>query len=125
MRVSGRKYKTSCLDQNRRIDNGTIAIRASNRLLKGIVDDADAQDDRNRSETIEVFEGVLTFFPNAVPNTSFSISFQQRSTFEASLLGKPRISFSATLPNDSEVFLRIENGDLEGLLKMLRKVQLL
>ena len=118
MRVSGRKYKSRFLHQNRHIDNGTITVRASSKSLKGIADDAGTQDNGDRSGIIEVFEGVVTFLPNSVPNTSFSISFQQRSTFEGSLLGKPTISFSATLPNDSEVFLRIKDGDMEGLLKL-------
>ena len=118
VRVSGRRYKSRFLHHNRPIHNGTITVRASSKSLKDIVDDAGAQGDHDRSGTIEIFEGVVTFLPNSVPNTSFSVSFQQRSTFEGSLLGKPRIFFSATLPEDSEVFLRIKNGDMEGLLKL-------
>ncbi len=73
------------------------------------------------SEVFEVFEGEITFLPNSVPNTRISVSFEQRSTYQGSLLGKPTISFSATLPDNSEVFLRIKDGDMEGLLQLLAR----
>ncbi len=88
-------------------------------MLKEKFDGANAQDENMRNETIEVFEGNVTFIPNSVPSTSVSVSFQQRLTHEGSLLGKPTISFSATLPDNSEVFLRVRNGDMEGLVKLL------
>lgn len=117
----GRKYKTRFLHHQRHTNNGTISVRASSKLLKEVVDDTNAQDDRDPEGTIEVFESVLMFLPNTVPNSSFSISFLQRSTSEGSLLGKPIISFSATLPNNSKVFERIKDGDMKGLLKMFEE----
>lgn len=88
-------------------------------MLKDSIENAEAQDDDRRNEIVEVFEGAIEFLPNSLPNTRFSVSFQQRSTFEGSLLGKPSISFSSTLPDNSAVFLRIKDDDMEGLLKLL------
>lgn len=118
IRSSGRKYKRRGLRRTYDLSDGTIAIDVKSSMPKHVMNDPDDHEDLNR-EVIEVFEGDMIFLPNSVPNTRISVSFQQRLTHQGSLLGKPTISFSAILPDNSEVFLRIKDGDLEGLLQLL------
>jgi len=112
----GYRYTRKNLHQSHYVGDGTITIHTNSKILKDY--NPEAQGDARRSEILEVFEGAIIYLPNSVPNTRICVSFQQRSTYEGSLLGKPTISFSATLPDNSEVFLRIKDGDKKGLLKL-------
>jgi len=123
IRAPGRKYKRKFLRRSHAVGDGSIDINVRSRTLKHIMNDTEDHEDYkgSDSEVFEVFEGEITFLPNSVPNTRISVSFEQRSTYQGSLLGKPTISFSATLPDNSEVFLRIKDGDMEGLLQLLAR----
>jgi hypothetical protein len=71
----------------------------------------------------EYLLGTVSFMPNRTrrtKNVRIQISIQQKVSpdgFMTSL--RPTLSFSAILPNDSEVFLKVKAGDLDGLQRML------
>jgi hypothetical protein len=68
----------------------------------------------------ETFFGSVTFIPNcSSPRYKIAASFLQNSLHEGSYSLAPRISFCAIIPSGSEVFRRIEHGDLNGLINLL------
>lgn len=56
-------------------------------------------------------------------NISISVTFQQITYANTFLSTKPVVSFSTHIPYDSPVFSAIEDGDLDGLIKLLSEGQ--
>ena len=112
------RYKVRRTHYQRHSRNGTITIqgRCKYRRLGNSSQDC-AQD--KRTDFPEVLEASFAFLPNNIRNPRIAVVFQQRMSYEGSFLKKPALSISALLPDDSEVFRLIEEGDLNGLKRSL------
>lgn len=71
----------------------------------------------------EYLLGTVSFMPNkrrSAKNFRIQISIHQNVSSEGLMTSlRPTISFSAILPNNSEVFRKVESGDLDRLQQML------
>ena len=117
--VYGPNYKRNVFHRACRIAGGTITVRLDKRTLERSMNDGDDQGEDIPTKEIEVFEAVTSFVPDTVPSIKVSVMCQQRLTYQGSFLQNPALTFSAVLPNDSEVFLAIKAGDIDKLLQLL------
>jgi hypothetical protein len=99
-------------------DNQTISVLVkSHRRRKN---DGDEDEDDTREE---VFAGKVTVMPvNAIPSGGRGIrilaSLQQKVARGGAFSLKPTLTFSAVIPNNSEIFQMAASGDLTGLIKL-------
>lgn len=110
--------------QNYVTNTGAVSVQVKRRRL---INNADQGEDdiltRNVDEAVqEVFEGTVSFIPSRTTcRTKISTSFFQRSTNNGYFSLKPRLSFCAIIPDNSEIFALISNGDLEGIINHLQQ----
>ena len=76
--------------------------------------------DERLENTAEVFIACMTFVPKDVKfGYKISSSFLQTLTANEALSRIPTLSFCRMIANDSKVFSVIDEGDLNGLLRLL------
>lgn len=70
----------------------------------------------------EIFEGRVNFIPKRTDRqTKISTSFMQRVTKDGFFSLKPRLSFCAIIPHNSEIFALVGDGDLKGIIVHLQQ----
>ncbi len=68
-------------------------------------------------EIVDVFEGTINLIPASdFSRTKISTSFLQKSTVNGYMSLKPTLSFTAIIPDDSEIFTLTRRGDLQGII---------
>lgn len=73
-------------------------------------------------EVEDVFEGTVSFISKRTDwRTKISASFIQRLTRDGFFSLSPRLSFCAIIPDHSEIFALVENGDLKGIINLLQQ----
>ncbi len=97
---------------------GTFIFRTRRRIHDVAATPHDYGDDFENHE-LGTMDASITFVPKTPQSSHIAVCFQQRMLFSGSFLKKPILSVSALLPDDSEVFLLIQRGDLNSLVKKL------
>ena len=116
--LAAAKYKTRNTHYQRPAQNGTVTFRARRKYRRlGTISHDCAQD--TMTDIPELLEASFTFLPNNAQNPWISVDFKQTMSYEGSFLRRPALSVSAILPEDSEVFRLIREGDLKGLIQSL------
>ena len=112
------RYKVTKTHYQRHLRNGTVTIqrRCKYRRLGDSSQDC-AQD--TRTDFPETLEASFSFLPKNFQNPRIAVKIQQMNSYEGSFLKKPALSISALLPHDAESFRLIEEGDLNGLIRLL------
>ncbi|MCJ1396513.1 hypothetical protein MMC18_009404 [Xylographa bjoerkii] len=78
-------------------------------------------EDEGKDNTVEIFVAGMTFIPkDARFGFKISSSFLQTMTAQESLSRIPTLSFCRMIANQSEVFSLVANGNLVGLVRLLK-----
>lgn len=73
-------------------------------------------------EVEDIFEGIVSFIPKKTDwRTKISTSFFQRLTKDGFFSLSPRLSFCAIIPDSSEIFVLVKDGDLKGIINHLQQ----
>ena len=75
--------------------------------------------DISADETSESFDVSVIYVPSNPSKAHVAFSLSQRTFLEGCSFRNPVLSVSAMIPDDSEVFRVIKNGDLDRLVRML------
>ena len=112
------RYKVTKTYYQRHLRSGTLRIqrRCKYRRL-GHSSRDNAQD--TRTDFPEILEATFSFLPKNFQNPRIAVEIQQMNSYAGTFLKKPALSISALLPCDAEPFRLIEEGDLDGLTRLL------
>lgn len=110
--------------QNYDTDVGAVFVQVKKRRLMG-----NAKHGENNiligkpeQEVEDIFEGTVSLIPKRTDRqTKISASFFQRVTKHGFFSLSPRLSFCAIIPDNSEIFALVENGDLKGIINHLQQ----
>ena len=73
---------------------------------------------------VSVFEGTVSLISERTTfKTKVSTSFQRKITRNGYFSLKSTLSFSAIIPDSSEIFTLVRTGDLEGIIKHVQQGQ--
>lgn len=75
--------------------------------------------DISADETSGSFDVSVIYVPRSPSKAHIAFALSQRTFFEGCSLKTPVLAVSAMIPDDSEVFRVIKNGELDRLMKML------
>lgn len=70
-------------------------------------------------EQLESFDVSVVYVPKTPQKPHITFALSQRTSLESWSLKNPSLSVSALLPDDSEVFQVIKNGEVDRLMEML------
>ncbi|KAK0512253.1 hypothetical protein JMJ35_005381 [Cladonia borealis] len=112
------RYKVTTTHYQRHLRNGTVTIqrRCKSRRLGDSSHDYSQDTPADFPETLEAS---FSFLPKNLQNPHIAVKILQTNSYEGSFLKKPALSVSALLPLDAEPFRLIEEGDLNGLKRLL------
>ncbi|KAI9722050.1 MAG: hypothetical protein M1812_002010 [Candelaria pacifica] len=112
------KSKIKNATHRRRARDGTFIFRTRRRVLDVAATQGN-HEIHNENDELETLEASINFVPDASQTNQITVFFQQKLLHDGSLLKNPILSVSAFLPDNSEVFLLIEDGNLTELTKKL------
>ena len=103
---------------------GAVFVQVKKRRLMGNADHSENNIliIKPDQEVEDIFEGTVNFITKRTDRqTKISTSFLQRVTKEGFFSLKPRLSFCAIIPDNSEIFALVESGDLKGIINHLQQ----
>lgn len=117
-----RRYRITTF-QNYDTPVGSIFVQVKKRRLMGNSDHGqnDTVNIKPDEEVEEIFESRVNFIPKRTDRqTRILASFMQRVTKDGFFSLKPRLSFCAIIPHNSEIFDLIRDNDLGGIIDHLQ-----
>jgi hypothetical protein len=117
--ISTERYATLRRHRKYDIPQGTVTIGSTKRRLRGAAKEEDF--DRHKQINLFEFAAKVEFLPNSlVYPAKVATYFRQSIQHNGFRSIHPIISVHMIVPKDSEVFECVKEGDLHGLLQLLK-----